>query len=58
MTAEEARWAGLGPEDFMDDPCPMCGGPEPCSKRACMEALSAQADYAEGMIEGSDWPKK
>jgi hypothetical protein len=38
--------------------CTICAGPEPCSKRACMDALSAQADYAEGTIEGPDWKYK
>lgn len=27
--------------------CEFCGGPEPCSKRACLEAFSAIADYWE-----------
>ena len=38
--------------------CTICGGPEPCSKGACLDALSAQADYWEGTIEGSDWKYK
>lgn len=27
------------------DLCDKCGGPQPCDKRACMEALLAEADY-------------
>lgn len=28
--------------------CPLCGSPEPCRERTCIDALFAQADYAEG----------
>lgn len=42
------------PEEF----CELCGAPMPCSKRACMDALQAQADYAEGTIWPSDWSKR
>jgi hypothetical protein len=38
--------------------CTICVEPEPCSKRACLDALSAQADYAEGTIESFDWKPK
>lgn len=27
--------------------CEMCGEPEPCARRACLEAYSALADYWE-----------
>lgn len=27
--------------------CSICGEPEPCSRRACLEALGAVADYWE-----------
>jgi hypothetical protein len=35
--------------DEIGDFWPVCGAPEPCSTRAFLDALSAQADYWEGM---------
>lgn len=32
--------------------CAFCDGPEPCNKRACIDAALAVADYAEGVSRG------
>ena len=49
------------PEEIVQAPpeyCEFCGADQLCSRRACLEALLAQADYAEGQIENSDWSRK
>lgn len=39
-------------EPFPESFCEFCGGPEPCSKIACMDALAALADYWEEESSG------
>lgn len=38
-------------QETSEDFCDFCGAPQPCSKSACIGALTAIADYHEGTIE-------
>jgi hypothetical protein len=46
--------ANKTPAEDTADRCESCGAPQPCARRACIEQLSAAADYYDEIARAKD----